>query len=554
MPITYAEIEDRVTAAVADLRQQQKPNISATARKYNAPRKRVSRRLKSDSNKINSSGQNKRLLPAEEEALRLYIDRMDNFGVPVREFMITQAANTILSRTSDPTPVGPGWTGRWLQRNPEYLRRKQKPLAATRKNTHNPEDIQKWYNKLEAVIKSWGVQNEDIYNMDETGFRIGVGRAHEVITRVTSKRRYLSDPDNRDYITSIECICASGKVLPSLIIIKAASLQERWIVDELAPDNSIAYSDSGYSNDDINLAWIKHFDRVTVPTTIGAFRLLILDGFNSHNEYDFISYSTEHRIILFTLPPHTTHFLQPLDVVCFQPLKHYHAEAIDKAVHTGDTEFTKVEFLAAFDDFRAKTFTVSTVQSAFRQTGLVPFNPKRVIEAMQEKIQAQRDEEAQEVTSEEEIGEELDPDETPIAIRTVIRYAEALEDDIYNAPISPTLQTRISKYIKGSLARVHSGAQAELDLEMTQLAEAARAVRRKSSQRTILQGGVLSVKEARVRIKQRANVDNSVLQARLNRVLIRDQRAYQKVLDIAVAIARERIRRLDLRKEFGLDF
>jgi DDE superfamily endonuclease len=38
-----------------------------------------------------------------------------------------------------------------------------------------------------------------------------------------------------------------------MIVLKAATLLERWVVDELAPDTMLAYSDSGYSNDEINL-------------------------------------------------------------------------------------------------------------------------------------------------------------------------------------------------------------------------------------------------------------------------------------------------------------
>ena len=51
------------------------------------------------------------------------------------------------------------------------------------------------------------------------------------------------------------------------------------------------------------------------------------------------------NILPFRSPPHITHLLQPLDVVCFQPLKHYHAQAVDNVVQTGDAEFTHVKIL-----------------------------------------------------------------------------------------------------------------------------------------------------------------------------------------------------------------
>jgi DDE superfamily endonuclease len=57
--------------------------------------------------------------------------------------------------------------------------------------------------------------------------------------------------------------------------------------------------------------------RLTTKNTIGLFRLLTLDGFSSHIEYNFIKYMQNNKIILFGLPLHTTHFLQPLDVIYF---------------------------------------------------------------------------------------------------------------------------------------------------------------------------------------------------------------------------------------------
>jgi DDE superfamily endonuclease len=150
-------------------------------------------------------------------------------------------------------------------------------------------------------------------------------------------------------------------------------------VDELNDNTALAYSETDYLNDDINLAWLRHFNKATCIRVRGLFRLLLLDGFTSHVKYDFVEYAQNNKIILFSFPPYTTHILQPLDVVCFQPFKHYHGEAIDAAVQTGNTQFTKVDFLAAFETFYQETFKPSTVMSAFRKTGIVPYNPAKVL-------------------------------------------------------------------------------------------------------------------------------------------------------------------------------
>ena len=72
----------------------------------------------------------------------------------------------------------------------------------------------------------------------------------------------------------------------------------------------------------------------------------------------------------------------------FQPFKHYHKDAIDKAVRLGDEKFGKLEFLAAFQSFRNQTFK-PTIRHALKSTGLEPFNPDIVLDKIREK-QAQR--------------------------------------------------------------------------------------------------------------------------------------------------------------------
>ena len=110
--------------------------------------------------------------------------------------------------------------------------------------------------------------------------------------------------------------------------------------------------------------------------------MLLLDGYRSHCTYKFLNYCTDADILLFCLPPHTAHILQLLDVVVFQPYKHRHAQAIDKATSRCD-DFNKIEFLEALGSIRAKTFKISTILSVFKETGLYSYNPAKVLDKLQ---------------------------------------------------------------------------------------------------------------------------------------------------------------------------
>ena len=216
--------------------------------------------------------------------------------------------------------------------------------------------------------------------MDETGFRIGCGRAQMVVTLDLKRPLRMMDSDNRTYITAVECISSAGHVAPPMLIIAGVNILHKWGVNNLNDDTLLATSPTGYSNDDLAMDWLKHFIEYTARRRHGAWIMLIIDGFGSHMTIPFLDLATESKILLFRLPAHSTHLTQPLDVEVFQPLKHYHTEAIDQAVRLGDTKFGTLEFLAAFQQFRAKTFKESTVKHAFKATGLVPYNPEIVLE------------------------------------------------------------------------------------------------------------------------------------------------------------------------------
>jgi hypothetical protein len=49
--------------------------------------------------------------------------------------------------------------------------------------------------------------------------------------------------------------------------------------------------------------------------------LLILDGHGSHFTLQAIEQAKKFRLDMITLPSHTSHALQPLDMACFKPLK-----------------------------------------------------------------------------------------------------------------------------------------------------------------------------------------------------------------------------------------
>ena len=77
--------------------------------------------------------------------------------------------------------------------------------------------------------------------------------------------------------------------------------------------------------------------------------LLITDSHKSHETREVLVLAHQHQIILFSLPPHTTHKLQPLDVAIFGPLQnawgHRCQESAIQGMHVSRAIFVE-EYLA----------------------------------------------------------------------------------------------------------------------------------------------------------------------------------------------------------------
>ncbi|KAL0573208.1 hypothetical protein V5O48_008745 [Marasmius crinis-equi] len=73
-------------------------------------------------------------------------------------------------------------------------------------------------------------------------------------------------------------------------------------------------------------------------------------------------------------PPHCTHALQGLDVVCFSVLKTELENAIQKFEETHKHDMRKSDLLGVFSTAFLHLFTEDLVKSAFWVTGLYPFD------------------------------------------------------------------------------------------------------------------------------------------------------------------------------------
>ena len=237
---------------------------STIARQFRVKLRLWKARLAGRAPQNTKGGLNKVLNPDQEEALKQFIDFMIYLGHRADLKTVRAAANKILGDSASTHQVNRLWAQRWFKRNKSWFKTlRAKTLAQERKAAHRKEDLEEHFTEYYGALEKYGICFEDVWNMDETGFRIGVLNGKIVITHLNTKAIYLADPDNRESLTAIETISARGEAIALFLILKGEILVEAHFDNDLDTESVFATSSTGYINDALSLKYIKHFHNQT---------------------------------------------------------------------------------------------------------------------------------------------------------------------------------------------------------------------------------------------------------------------------------------------------
>ena len=537
------DYEQRVAKAVEAYRSGQFSSIRAAALEFDVVRRTVSNRLKGMPPLTAKKPTNKGLNPIQEDTLLWWIKWLDDTGFSPTKPMVVRYANEIRMRDEPGIPVlSRKWAARWFkaQRKNGLVIKKTKSIEVARQAAFDKPSIAIWFGKLHKIYVEKGLQADDILNFDETGYRIGVAGDQDIATFHPERRSTLPNDTNHEHITLIETISAAGWVIPPVITSPGSVHLQRHFQD--LPDGYLlAVSDSGYVNDEISIETIKHINWFTKRRMKGKYRLLLLDNHECHLSLEFREYCEEEGIIPFALPPHTTHFLQPLDVGCFQPNKHYHREAVNQATRMGNRDYNRMDFFADIERIRRQTFKESTIKSAFKKTGIWPFDPEIVLQKLKEFEPPHRTPPPQN----QDMPVWWDFRSTVLIEGTVRSPENAAEfmalgqsvfrEMLLSSPIVPPIQLALSvqRLSEAAAKRVARGQIAMDDLRKTTAYQTARESRRRAGRKRLQTGGVLYADDARFRIDMREEAEREAAEEQQQRANERQERKRKREEDKA---------------------
>ncbi|KAF6514205.1 hypothetical protein HZS61_006461 [Fusarium oxysporum f. sp. conglutinans] len=290
--------EAKIILALQALQNDPKLSLRKAAAIYHVDRFTLSRRRHGILSKRDTLTKSRLLSDQEEDMIVQFILGLDSRGFPSRLLYVEDIANSLRANRGAP-PVGKRWAHNFIKRQPELKTHKFRRYDYQRAKCEDPTIIRGWFRLVENTIAKYGIRSDDIWNFDETGFMMGVIEPGIVITGSHRQGRPKQvQPGNREWITVIEGINAEGQSIPPFIIGAGKDHLANWYQEcDLPGDWVIALSENGWTNNNLGLEWLKHFDRATAKRTNSRYRLLILDGHESHHSVEFEEYCKENKII-----------------------------------------------------------------------------------------------------------------------------------------------------------------------------------------------------------------------------------------------------------------
>lgn len=132
----------------------------------------------------------------------------------------------------------------------------------------------------------------------------------------------------RGELVTVVCgVNATGNAIPPMLIFPRVRYKEHFLIG--APVGSVGGgTKSGWINEELFDVFLAHLVQHTNCSPDHPM-LLILDNHETHISLRALNLAKEKGIVMLTIPPHTSHRLQPLDTAVYGPFKTYYNRAID---------------------------------------------------------------------------------------------------------------------------------------------------------------------------------------------------------------------------------
>ena len=346
---------------------------------YDVPRStlydRVSGRVAMDSR----PGRRPYLTIEEEEELVSFLLKCAKIGYAHTRKEVLSLVRRIVESKGFDHVITDSWWRRFCERHPQLTLRAAMPLSQARAMATDENVINQYFDTLEDTLVENDIFDDPhcIYNLDETGMPLNP-KSQKVVDAVGAKNPSYITGQTKTQVTVLACTSAAGSTLPPFVIFDRQTLNPEMVRGEV-PGTIYGLSSKGWINQELFQFWFEKHFLAYVPSTRPL--LLLLDGHSSHFCPEVVRMASDHKIVVFALPPHTTHLTQPLDKSAFASLKTYWKEVCHRfLMNNPGRVITRYDFSSLFSEAWYQAMTIRNVTAGFKVSGIYPFNRDIVLD------------------------------------------------------------------------------------------------------------------------------------------------------------------------------
>ena len=318
------------------------------------------------------------LSSSEERDLVEFLCNCASIGYGKTRQDVMTIVSRMLTGKGEKRSVTSGWWSKFIARHHRELSlRTPATLSLSRASASSQASIDNYFDILEHSLLSTGLHNYPalIFNMDESGFPLDPKPLKTIDSR-GSRNPYCISSGSKSQVSVAACVSAAGQSLPPYIIWKRKTMCPDMAIGEL-PGTEYGLSEKGWMNGVLFKAWFRKVFLRYAPASRPI--LLLLDGLSSHYNPDTIKLATENEVIIFTLPPNTTHITQPLDKGVFGPFKaHWKLVCHDYLLSHPGHVINPYNFVQLFSKAWLESMTAANIAAGFEVTGIYPLNRQAV--------------------------------------------------------------------------------------------------------------------------------------------------------------------------------
>ena len=250
----------------------------------------------------------------------------------------------------------------------------------------NPATVSEHIPRIQVALSRYGIRDPClIVNTDQSGssfkrmcgrsLRKGYGKKNKKLQQACIRTK-----GQLDRVTVMPCISASGKAYKPVIVFPGVQPHYRKVRGQYQDMSSVLpqcyrhYRETPGADLSLVYDWAENFLNETRELRKRRqYLMLILDGYSAHIQFNTLNLFRQNRVIVVSLPAHSSHRLQPLDISVFSAYKSY----LEAEIHPASSLRS---ILSAFDigciisNAYGKCMTISDMRNSFMRCGI--WDPK----------------------------------------------------------------------------------------------------------------------------------------------------------------------------------